>query len=391
LSFRLEYDDTLLTLRGYEMGNIFTANGGGSAEFIFTAPGNVHANGTLLTAIFDVHRGIPFEEIPVSVVNINAYNSADEEVFIEYENGGVNQIFIPGDLNEDGIVDATDLLMLRQFLAGHFVYNPIEGPMRSSKAADINQDGTIDDQDVRLLTEILAGLAELPENSNFALAQDAGNFDYVSVQLSVGRVNASRGNFVEVPINIVTNEGFWSIGFSVNYEPGSLEWESFTNQLPGAVEIFSGYSVPGSRFFIITGRNLETNIENEGITIMTLGFNVSDYAGSGETYISIGDDAFASNISYMIISVESEAGYVLVRNESLIIGDLTGTGRITSEDATMLAKYLLSGNPSNPIADINCDGEVTLADLTRLARRLVGSVSALCPHGGCIRCDHNTH
>jgi len=385
LSFRLEYDDTLLTLIGYDIGNVFAANEGEGNEFIFTADENVHTNGTLLTAIFDVQRGIPFEEIPVRIVNVNAKNSADEEVFIENENGSVNPVFIPGDVNEDGVVDATDLLMLRQFLAGHFVYNPIEGPMRSSEAADINKDGTVDDQDDRLLTEILAGLAEQP--ITFTSAQ---NFGDSSVKLSVGRVPALRGNFVEVPINIVTNEGFWSIGFSVNYEPGLIEWESLTNQLPNDVEIFPGHVSPGSRFFLITGYNLEANIENEGYTIMTLGFNVLDDADLGTAHISLGNNAFASNVSYMMSSVESEAGYVLIRNENFIVGDLLGTGRVTSAEATALAVYLLSENKSNPIADINCDGDIDISDLIRLSRRLVGIYSTLCPHGGCSRCGYNT-
>jgi len=71
-------------------------------------------------------------------------------------------------------------------------------------------------------------------------------------------------------------------------------------------------------------------------------------------------------------------------------GDADGDGRITSADATLIARYLIDHNVSIDLraADINCDGEVTLEDLTRLAGVLVGRYPTLCPDGGCTQCNN---
>ena len=84
------------------------------------------------------------------------------------------------------------------------------------------------------------------------------------------------------------------------------------------------------------------------------------------------------------------------------IGDINGDGRITSADATKLARYLVGHFAPDPghvshtaewrrIADINCDGEVNAEDLIRLAQALVGHFIMLCPGGGCWRCDPENH
>ena len=84
-------------------------------------------------------------------------------------------------------------------------------------------------------------------------------------------------------------------------------------------------------------------------------------------------------------------------NDEPIIGDTNGDGRITSADATKLARYLAGQFEHDPYhithtdewrstADINCDGEVTLDDLVRLAQALVGHFATLCPYGECAMC-----
>jgi hypothetical protein len=92
----------------------------------------------------------------------------------------------------------------------------------------------------------------------------------------------------------------------------------------------------------------------------------------------------------MMSSVDHEAGYIFVRNLNFNVGDLNGTGHVTSKEATALAQYLLEETQENPLADINCDGVIDISDLIRLARRLVGIYDTLCPHGGCRTCQYNT-
>jgi hypothetical protein len=70
-------------------------------------------------------------------------------------------------------------------------------------------------------------------------------------------------------------------------------------------------------------------------------------------------------------------------------GNATGSGRVTSADATAIARYVVNGTPVNNMrgADTNCDGMVDLSDVTRLLRALVGYYpDGICPNGGCVRC-----
>jgi len=66
-----------------------------------------------------------------------------------------------------------------------------------------------------------------------------------------------------------------------------------------------------------------------------------------------------------------------------ILGDVTGTGKVTSADATALARWLVAPPEVQQqmiddetfcklAADINGDGVVDVADLTMLVRKLVG-------------------
>ncbi|MCL2224183.1 MAG: dockerin type I domain-containing protein [Defluviitaleaceae bacterium] len=87
-----------------------------------------------------------------------------------------------------------------------------------------------------------------------------------------------------------------------------------------------------------------------------------------------------------------------------VIGDADGDGRLTSADATFIARYVTGQFENIPnhkthtdewrrIADTNCDGFVSAASVTRLARMLAGHFETLCPRGGCLRCDptHGKH
>ncbi|MCL2224120.1 MAG: DUF6273 domain-containing protein [Defluviitaleaceae bacterium] len=81
-----------------------------------------------------------------------------------------------------------------------------------------------------------------------------------------------------------------------------------------------------------------------------------------------------------------------------IRGDADGDGRLTSMDATVIARYLAGHFDHDPnhftqteqwrwIADAGCDGYVSTASLTRLGQLLVGQTDMLCPDDGCDGCD----
>ncbi|MCL2455934.1 MAG: hypothetical protein FWD19_00120, partial [Defluviitaleaceae bacterium] len=80
------------------------------------------------------------------------------------------------------------------------------------------------------------------------------------------------------------------------------------------------------------------------------------------------------------------------------IGDTTGKGQITSADMIIIARYLaghFTGIPGHftqaegwpRVADTKCAGEVNPESITHLLKFLTGSITTLCPHGGCWRCQ----
>ena len=99
-----------------------------------------------------------------------------------------------------------------------------------------------------------------------------------------------------------------------------------------------------------------------------------------------------ANLVFAIWSNPAMAGTIrhayLDTQSPVIPGNVSGSGRVSSADATMIARHVVNGTAINMrAADVNCDGVVDLADVTRLMRALVGHYpNGLCPNGGCIRC-----
>jgi hypothetical protein len=94
------------------------------------------------------------DEYPISV----SYTSGDiidgnlVPVSVNIANGKVSVIsFIPGDLNNDGFINTTDVILLRRHIAGGYNQTIIEA------AADVNNDGIINTTDVILIRRYIAG------------------------------------------------------------------------------------------------------------------------------------------------------------------------------------------------------------------------------------------
>jgi len=68
--------------------------------------------------------------------------------------------------------------------------------------------------------------------------------------------------------------------------------------------------------------------------------------------------------------------YVMVVGETITAtGDINGDGRVTSADATFLARYIVGQDVyllCRYAADLNGDGNVCIADLILLSRWLAG-------------------
>ena len=139
------------------------------------------------------------------------------------------------------------------------------------------------------------------------------------------------------------------------------------------------------------GRSDDITINGE---LLTLTFHVSRTAENGTYPITVifenaeGYEDTPTNSSAELLEILISNGEVIISD--FLVGDMDGDGRITSADATLLARWLAGHDVEINLraANITCsDNELpTVQDLTRLVRALVGDFP-LCPHDGCEKCD----
>ncbi len=139
LSFRLEYDNSVMEFLGTEDGafsgwTVTAAQNG----LEWDSDRNRTETGTLLRLRFRVKEDAAPGEARIGITDLFAANYDDEQLYFETKSGVVTLIpHLAGDANGDGQVNGNDLIRLRKYLAGA-VKEIIEGN------ADVNADAVVD-------------------------------------------------------------------------------------------------------------------------------------------------------------------------------------------------------------------------------------------------------
>ena len=110
------------------------------------------SDGEIIVLTFVVPEGVDIGtvfEISASYTYGNMINADLETVDVEIENGSITIIDPIGDVNDDGIVDVADVIVLRRYLAGGY------DVVIDEVAADMDADGYITVADVVLLRRFL--------------------------------------------------------------------------------------------------------------------------------------------------------------------------------------------------------------------------------------------
>lgn len=160
----VNYDKTKLTLISVTNGTVFTdaewTKGNLSGEkyiLSYEAGGleNITKNGVIATLEFAVNENAQtddFYEVSVSYKSGDIINVGFEEINPTIVSGGIRVInVIYGDLNDDGVVNKKDSLLMKMYLAD----NTTE---IDKEAADVFHDGVINKKDSLYLKQFLAGL-----------------------------------------------------------------------------------------------------------------------------------------------------------------------------------------------------------------------------------------
>ena len=181
--------------------------------------------------------------------------------------------------------------------------------------------------------------------------------------LEVGKMVATHGKEVLVPISISQNPGFAGINVKIDYDKTRLQF------------IGSG-DIAGLDWTVNTGDNagavmVSTKNYTKNGEILLLKFKVLEDAPDGFAKVSLFNvDVLTIDEKPISVTVSSGGVEVITR----LPGDVTGDGVIDTRDALRLKKHLAGMDA--PIvwqnADVTGDNDVTLADLLRLMKYLAG-------------------
>lgn len=112
-------------------------------------------DGVILTLTFEVGEAVELGKtlnIDVSYNNGDVIDKNLDPVKVQTVSGKLTVInYTPGDLNNDGMINTTDVILLRRYIAGGYAVTVNES------AADVNEDGKSNTTDVILLRRYIAG------------------------------------------------------------------------------------------------------------------------------------------------------------------------------------------------------------------------------------------
>ena len=160
MGLTLEYDKTKLTLKAV---NYNSAMGGQSMQpqtmdspviLNWISPiANYNGDGIYAELVFKVSDKAESGAVPIEITydSNNVYNLNDENVDFAVKNGTVTvRDYIPGDINNDGVVNNKDFSRLFQYLSGWNV-------AVNEAALDVNGDGSVNNKDATRLFQYVSG------------------------------------------------------------------------------------------------------------------------------------------------------------------------------------------------------------------------------------------
>ena len=165
MTLKLEFDESKVSL-------VHVENGVALAHMTFTTPLDLRSGCQLP---WDAENVTPedIEDGVIATLTFEVLETAKEneqiDIILSYDSGAIidgemNPLFIsmepgliqvvdytPGDVNEDGLINSTDVVYLRRFVAGGY------GVSINESAADVNDDGLINTTDAVYIRRYVAG------------------------------------------------------------------------------------------------------------------------------------------------------------------------------------------------------------------------------------------
>ena len=143
-------------------------------NFVWYANDPVYGDGTVLTLTFQVAEDAESDvTLPVRVTYVpgDVFDGMDRDVNLDITNGGVQVIsYAPGDVNDDGRINARDLVRMSQYISDGCTVDP-DGYNAEviADACDVNGDGRINARDLVRLSQYVSDGGTDPDGYNAVL------------------------------------------------------------------------------------------------------------------------------------------------------------------------------------------------------------------------------
>ena len=160
MGLTLKYDKTKLTLKAVNYNS--EMDGQSMQPQTMDSPvilnwvspvADYSGDGTYAELVFKVSDKAKSGTVPIEITydSNNVYNLNDENIAFEVKNGTVTvSDYIPGDINNDGVVNNKDFSRLFQYLSGWNV-------VINEAALDVNGDGSVNNKDATRLFQYVSG------------------------------------------------------------------------------------------------------------------------------------------------------------------------------------------------------------------------------------------
>lgn len=158
LSVKVVYDASKLKYNGATVNKKFSSSVEEGKKIVITSS-NLKYNGEIFTLSFTVLEGVEAGETTVSLSyeNGDVCNAFEEDISLKISSGKINvqnEVIVPGDVDNDSVVNLNDLITLAQYVAGWDI-------VVNKEQLDVNGDKVVDLNDVTHLARYMAGWKEI--------------------------------------------------------------------------------------------------------------------------------------------------------------------------------------------------------------------------------------
>ncbi len=349
---------------------------------------NITMNGVIALLTFRIKQDCPLETFPITV-NLRSGNVLDtdlNDVAFDVTNGSIKVVdYMPGDLDDNGEVNARDLMLLRRYLA---LWQGIEF---NALAADVDGIAGITAEDAVVLQRYLAhwvgvSLQRAKAIPSVKSAPKLANADE-SALISISSAHGAVGEEVSLDVKLENNPGLIALFLNLDYDTNLLSLVKAEKTDLLNVNCFMQTDDISAVPYALNweGSTLTENLTQTGV-IARLTFKILEDCGEQGAEISVScTPGNILNYDMKRLNVQTKSGIITgtSANNPICRGDETCASHsftdipAPSNWAHEGIDYCIANNLMNGTSDtkFNPNGNLTRAQLVTILYRMADSPS----------------